>query len=1568
MANDGDVEKCSCKKGFCRICGKCTRCKCSCPEMKKKAPKKKRGRPRKEASPILEQLVCRCNQCNLMCDICKKCITCTLCTCESGRTKIKNKQNKRKSHNITISPDLPPNNAPSRKQPKRHCSSITKNQSLHRSTKNGKTVTPKTLARSVLLEKRKLATPEQLVLSDELLKTSLDESDYFNVMKGTTPPNRHEPAMKTSMTVSGGKIIQTFGDLIEGFGMDIEQTKRKIGTKDARAVNADLESTQPKVFKSVVSICQTMNKKIAQLAYPANPESIMSKAFGNEDSIRKIYNSNTIDEVKEFYDCANQRSVERRVIGATATHLIKGWAQPSLNKKFPHKKNKERERDHSSIENDGKVTKITYHRQKIHDDVVKCIVDFIFSPENSQTLSWGTKVVKLSVGEKIALPNVIRKKSLVQLWNECKQYRQQSSNYALLKKIGRTSFLNIARQITSKQQQSIACVDYVEGNLCNDPIEKIQIIIQKLFDGEERKNLSRQLTLVRNCLKMHFDKHLKLNDNDGFHCIGHALQRESNRKSICSYQNCSVCCERSTNEIEHCNTDFSVGNKAIFTTKNRSRPIVVEIIQILDKGENVRAYKVENKDEGADDRSIIAFHHQLRHVPDIKVDCPACKFPFYFCEHLVNRIKEKRLETTNNDNEENANMALHDTSEELAYGVTESFQHAIDNSAGSIGTQASQHRQGDSFERIDDVYLNPSPAIALNESADNNHENVISLPTTALPHETATNDNDNVTSLQTMAPHDFTTNGLEHTLPLSSPAASLCESTGNEDAISLPTTALPHETATNDHANVTSLETTALHESTTNGLGHTLPPSSPAASLCESTGNDVDEISSETDSTDEVCYPQHLQDGIIAINDSREKFFFFMRHKVRVRCQREYCDNIFEEMKEECEIKKGTSKAFMIIDWKMKFEPMSSRETMPENFGKRGLPWHGIAIVYYEWDSDLKQAIKKVMYIDQIVERSSKQDCLSVIALLEATIVATITNLQNIKEAIICSDNAGCYTSKSLVLMMLLMNAKYRGDFFFSRLIHSETQDGKGAVDRHFAVAMRHIRNYMRNSKQNRIVRINTAKGLSFALQWNNGIQNSIVQYIEIDRDAMETYATLTKKLSNQLKKYYSRASDVELIPPTENASRLISSWDTTSPGLISFNEDEIFKGLCAQIKVRAHPTYGPAICFNIDFDNAKVTPDEAGKLAFERNLLMAIDEEDDENLPDDEYFGDDNDDDDSYLDDCSPYRNEENNYEEDLDDYSIASSQDSDDESDLSDNELELQLEHEVELQSEQSVEELHRQATSVPTSRKYSPPTDDRMMQKNMLTRVIVMKNSYLNRVQRSSTRRKKVAAISVPVQSISQTKDVVSLAVRYAEKFVNDSSSRIIDARDDNLEEYNLAKGFQLKETELPSPGYARRDNGGGDLFGARYIAPYKDTIKDLVDKGKKDKAYKSSPGQIYEHLESEHTSFLLPSLYEIQCYVNQLLQGTKNTDEEESEDVVGGDTTISQVLEDSELGEMSMNDWMKERLFGDIHAKPETIFAEMTVQFPQLRQDEKGEIKKKISSTKSAMKNSAWRKII
>ena len=37
----------------------------------------------------------------------------------------------------------------------------------------------------------------------------------------------------------------------------------------------------------------------------------------------------------------------------------------------------------------------------------------------------------------------------------------------------------------------------------------------------------------------------------------------------------------------------------------------------------------------------------------------------------------------------------------------------------------------------------------------------------------------------------------------------------------------------------------------------------------------------------------------------------------------------------------------MIADFKMKFEPILSRETTLSHYGKRGIGWHGVNLMYY---------------------------------------------------------------------------------------------------------------------------------------------------------------------------------------------------------------------------------------------------------------------------------------------------------------------------------------------------------------------------------------------------------------------------------------------------------------------------------------------------------------------------------------------------------------------------------------------------------------------------------------------
>ena len=93
----------------------------------------------------------------------------------------------------------------------------------------------------------------------------------------------------------------------------------------------------------------------------------------------------------------------------------------------------------------------------------------------------------------------------------------------------------------------------------------------------------------------------------------------------------------------------------------------------------------------------------------------------------------------------------------------------------------------------------------------------------------------------------------------------------------------------------------------------------------------------------------------------------------------------------------------------MKYEVRSSRESTVEHYGKRGLGWHGMAIIFYLWDELESTAYKNIVYIDQIMNDSNVQDSGTVIGLLEVGFQAIIKELSFIKDATLISDNASSY-------------------------------------------------------------------------------------------------------------------------------------------------------------------------------------------------------------------------------------------------------------------------------------------------------------------------------------------------------------------------------------------------------------------------------------------------------------------------------------------------------------------------------------------------------------------------------
>ena len=149
-------------------------------------------------------------------------------------------------------------------------------------------------------------------------------------------------------------------------------------------------------------------------------------------------------------------------------------------------------------------------------------------------------------------------------------------------------------------------------------------------------------------------------------------------------------------------------------------------------------------------------------------------------------------------------------------------------------------------------------------------------------------------------------------------------------------------------------------------------------------------ISNNTMNNDE--FQEMKTDATKVVNDCLEKFKLYMGHKSRCTNQNQAIEKIHEKMVKKCADSNGKDIVAMVIaDYKMKFEPISARETTLDHYGKRGISWHGFCVQFYlleERENDESGNISKVptlytIYIDQIISDGNKQDSLSVMSLLD---------------------------------------------------------------------------------------------------------------------------------------------------------------------------------------------------------------------------------------------------------------------------------------------------------------------------------------------------------------------------------------------------------------------------------------------------------------------------------------------------------------------------------------------------------------------------------------------------------
>ena len=190
----------------------------------------------------------------------------------------------------------------------------------------------------------------------------------------------------------------------------------------------------------------------------------------------------------------------------------------------------------------------------------------------------------------------------------------------------------------------------------------------------------------------------------------------------------------------------------------------------------------------------------------------------------------------------------------------------------------------------------------------------------------------------------------------------------------------------------------------------------------------------------ENCDCGNSEDALRVIKDAEKKMRLYQGHRARVCQQRQALQKVRDTLVEQCAAQSSTATAIVTMDFKMKFEETSSRETTKEHFAKRGMSWHGCLITFYKSDRN-GTVTQHNVYLDQILEGGNEQSVVTVMGLLEAALKWIRQFLPDVTNVVLQSDNAKCYNNNLLRLFICLLNT--RGQITIVRYIFSETQDGK---------------------------------------------------------------------------------------------------------------------------------------------------------------------------------------------------------------------------------------------------------------------------------------------------------------------------------------------------------------------------------------------------------------------------------------------------------------------------------------------------------------------------------------------
>jgi hypothetical protein len=174
------------------------------------------------------------------------------------------------------------------------------------------------------------------------------------------------------------------------------------------------------------------------------------------------------------------------------------------------------------------------------------------------------------------------------------------------------------------------------------------------------------------------------------------------------------------------------------------------------------------------------------------------------------------------------------------------------------------------------------------------------------------------------------------------------------------------------------------------------------------------------------------------------------------------------------------------------------------------VPYTVAEIAEHASKSKSKLQQHKIMYYDDIAAGDTIQYCGAVLSHFEAICRRIRKDLPHVTEISAQTDNARCY--KSPQLLFGLYTVALLNGLRLLRYIHTGVQDGKGAIDGHFATTMRYIVLFCKMGND-----VVTPAQIVQALWAYGGVNNCATELVYINRETIENFATTNKVIINHL-------------------------------------------------------------------------------------------------------------------------------------------------------------------------------------------------------------------------------------------------------------------------------------------------------------------------------------------------------------------------------------------------------------------------------------------------------------------